>query len=256
MQIASRVRLPRTDLPLVEPPTQRLESQTLRALLQMRELLLRGEFRPGERLREIPLAAGSRSPHALRRCWAAAQAGLRPRGPPAGRRPPSFTVQDIHDGIGSEACRGTAPSSPRSGCRATRIRRTEPAGAHRSVSSAGRRAPTRWRIITLNEQCPRCGSIWSGARARRAVDRAGLCRSRRECLHRERAEKEGRAVVTISREPTVDVDAIANREPTRAEAIASEQSDGRPRLEMAARQEDLDAGRGLPHQIPRGGRVH
>ena len=43
--------------PSVEPRAQRLESQTLRALLQMRELLLRGEFRPGERLREIPLAA-------------------------------------------------------------------------------------------------------------------------------------------------------------------------------------------------------
>src|SRR5438445_12636431 len=36
---------------------RRDESQTLRALLQMRELLLRGEFRSGERIREIPLAA-------------------------------------------------------------------------------------------------------------------------------------------------------------------------------------------------------
>src|SRR4029453_13271882 len=34
-----------------------LESQTLRALLEMRELILRGAFRPGERLREVPLAA-------------------------------------------------------------------------------------------------------------------------------------------------------------------------------------------------------
>ena len=33
------------------------ESQTLRALVEMRELLVRGEFRPGERIREIPLAA-------------------------------------------------------------------------------------------------------------------------------------------------------------------------------------------------------
>ena len=33
------------------------ESQTLRALVEMRELLVRGEFKPGERIREIPLAA-------------------------------------------------------------------------------------------------------------------------------------------------------------------------------------------------------
>ena len=39
------------------PQAKRDESQTLRALLRMRELLLRGEFSPGERIREIPLAA-------------------------------------------------------------------------------------------------------------------------------------------------------------------------------------------------------
>ncbi len=33
------------------------ESQTLRALMMMRELLIRGEFKPGERILEIPLAA-------------------------------------------------------------------------------------------------------------------------------------------------------------------------------------------------------
>jgi GntR family transcriptional regulator of vanillate catabolism len=33
------------------------ESQTLRALAEMREMLVRGEFKPGERIREIPLAA-------------------------------------------------------------------------------------------------------------------------------------------------------------------------------------------------------
>jgi GntR family transcriptional regulator, vanillate catabolism transcriptional regulator len=32
------------------------ESQTLRALVEMRELLIRGEFKAGERIREIPLA--------------------------------------------------------------------------------------------------------------------------------------------------------------------------------------------------------
>src|SRR5579872_1345650 len=32
------------------------ESQTLRALLRMREMIVRGEFSPGERIREIPLS--------------------------------------------------------------------------------------------------------------------------------------------------------------------------------------------------------
>jgi GntR family transcriptional regulator of vanillate catabolism len=44
-----------------EEPTKLLradgESQTLRALVEMRELLIRGEFKAGERIREIPLAS-------------------------------------------------------------------------------------------------------------------------------------------------------------------------------------------------------
>ena len=39
------------------PAASESESQRLRALLEMRELLIRGEFKPGERIREIPLAA-------------------------------------------------------------------------------------------------------------------------------------------------------------------------------------------------------
>jgi GntR family transcriptional regulator of vanillate catabolism len=38
-------------------PRSEGESQTLRALVEMRELLVRGEFKPGDRIREIPLAA-------------------------------------------------------------------------------------------------------------------------------------------------------------------------------------------------------
>jgi len=41
----------------VQIPRADGESQTLRALVEMRELLIRGEFKPGERIREIPLAA-------------------------------------------------------------------------------------------------------------------------------------------------------------------------------------------------------
>src|SRR5437870_7281669 len=53
----SRLVMPARYTILPMPRARRDESQTLRALLQMRELLLRGEFRSGERIREIPLAA-------------------------------------------------------------------------------------------------------------------------------------------------------------------------------------------------------
>ena len=42
--------------PLLNQRGATLESQTLRVLLEMRELILRGTFRPGERLREVPLS--------------------------------------------------------------------------------------------------------------------------------------------------------------------------------------------------------
>src|SRR6185312_5097619 len=83
------------------PRTKRLESQTLRALLEMRELLLRGEFRPGERLREIPLAARlkvSRTPLRLV-LDRLEQEGLLTARPTGGFVATEFSVQDIHDGI-------------------------------------------------------------------------------------------------------------------------------------------------------------
>jgi GntR family transcriptional regulator of vanillate catabolism len=85
----------------VKPRTPRLESQTLRALLQMRELLLRGEFRPGERSREIPLAARlhvSRTPLRLV-LDRLEQEGLLAARPTGGFVAAEFSVQDIHDGI-------------------------------------------------------------------------------------------------------------------------------------------------------------
>jgi GntR family transcriptional regulator, vanillate catabolism transcriptional regulator len=40
-----------------EKGTSRASSQTARATLALREMLVKGEFRPGERIREVPLAA-------------------------------------------------------------------------------------------------------------------------------------------------------------------------------------------------------
>lgn len=78
-----------------------LESQTLRALLEMRELVLRGAFRPGERLREVPLAARlnvSRTPLRLV-LDRLAQEGLLKARPTGGFVANEFSVEDIRDAI-------------------------------------------------------------------------------------------------------------------------------------------------------------
>lgn len=78
-----------------------LESQTLRALLEMRELILRGAFAPGERLREVPLAARlnvSRTPLRLV-LDRLAQEGLLKARPTGGFVASEFSVEDIRDAI-------------------------------------------------------------------------------------------------------------------------------------------------------------
>jgi GntR family transcriptional regulator, vanillate catabolism transcriptional regulator len=78
-----------------------LESQTLRALLEMRELVLRGAFKPGERLREVPLAARlnvSRTPLRLV-LDRLAQEGLLKARPTGGFVASEFSVEDIRDAI-------------------------------------------------------------------------------------------------------------------------------------------------------------
>jgi GntR family transcriptional regulator of vanillate catabolism len=81
--------------------TVSLESQTLRALLEMRELMLRGAFKPGERLREVPLAARlnvSRTPLRLVLDRLAQEGLLRAR-PTGGFVASEFSVEDIRDAI-------------------------------------------------------------------------------------------------------------------------------------------------------------
>jgi GntR family transcriptional regulator of vanillate catabolism len=77
------------------------ESQTLRALIEMRELVIRGEFRPGERIREIPLAARlgvSRTPLRLV-LERLAHEGLLEARSKGGFVARQFTLQDIMDVI-------------------------------------------------------------------------------------------------------------------------------------------------------------
>jgi GntR family transcriptional regulator of vanillate catabolism len=82
-------------------PAPESDSQTLRALVQIRELLVRGEFNPGERISEIPLAARlgvSRTPLrlALERLAHEGLLQVRPKG---GFVAQEFTPQDILDVI-------------------------------------------------------------------------------------------------------------------------------------------------------------
>lgn len=77
------------------------DSQTLRAILKIRELLIQGAFKPGERIREVPLAARlcvSRTPLrlALDRL---AHEGLLEMGPKGGFFARKFTAGDILDAI-------------------------------------------------------------------------------------------------------------------------------------------------------------
>lgn len=90
--------------PIPEPALNQAleaESQTLRAVLKIRELVIQGAFRPGERIREVPLAARiavSRTPLrlALDRL---AHEGLLEMGPKGGFFAREFTVAQILDAI-------------------------------------------------------------------------------------------------------------------------------------------------------------
>jgi GntR family transcriptional regulator of vanillate catabolism len=101
MQSGDVLGFPFTEGPALNQRSVSLESQTLRALLEMRELMLRGEFRPGERLREVPLAARlnvSRTPLRLV-LDRLAQEGLLKARPTGGFVANEFSVEDIRDAI-------------------------------------------------------------------------------------------------------------------------------------------------------------
>lgn len=78
-----------------------MDSQQSRALLQLRDMILKGEFVPGERLAEIPLAeklGASRTP--VRLALASLEhEGLIEQGPSGGYRMRHFTSREIADAI-------------------------------------------------------------------------------------------------------------------------------------------------------------
>ena len=90
--------------PIADPAlneTLEAESQTLRAVLKVRELLIQGVFKPRERIREVPLAAQlsvSRTPLRLALDRLASE-GLLDVGSKGGFFAREFTVEDILDAI-------------------------------------------------------------------------------------------------------------------------------------------------------------
>ncbi len=234
----------------MELRTQRLESQTLRALLQMRELLLCGAFRPGERLREIPLAARlkvSRTPLRLV-LDRLEQEGLLTARPTGGFVATEFSVQDIHDGIEIRGMlEGTAARLA-----AERLERPDDLDEARTCLERIDRLLQRWtsgtdslaQYIPLNEQFH--DLLLGLARSpmlRRAVERAMALpfASPSAFILGHAQKREGLEVVTISQmHHRAIVDAVGNREATRAEALAREHSRlARTSLEMALRDKRL-----------------
>ena len=210
------------------------DSQTLRALLEMRELLVRGEFRAGERIREIPLAARlrvSRTP--LRTVLGRLeQEGLVAARPTGGYVAAEFSVHDIRDGIEVRgALEGLAAKLA-----AERSPRSEDLTEIRKCLAATDRLLQRWtsgtdslaRYIVLNAAFhAQVVDLAKSTMVRRAIDRAVALpfASPNAFLIGHALKKEGREIVTLSQvHHRAIVDAIASREPGRAESLAREHS--------------------------------
>ena len=214
------------------PRPKRVESQTLRALLQMREVLLRGEFRPGERIREIQLSERlqvSRTP--LRLVLGRLEdEGLVVARPTGGFVASEFSLRDIHDGIEIRGVlEGTAAKLA-----AERITKPEELAEIRHCLARIDRLIQRWasgtdslaKYISLNARFhDLLVDLAQSPMVRRAVDRAVALpfASPNAFVMGHAQKKEGREIVTLSQiHHRAIVDAIADREPARAEAMARE----------------------------------
>ena len=216
----------------------------------MRELLLTGAFRPGERLREIPLAAQlkvSRTPLRLV-LDRLEQEGLLTARPTGGFIAAEFSVQDIHDGIEIRGMlEGTAARLA-----AERLQHADELAEVRVCLGRIDRLLQRWtygtdalsKYITLNQQFhDLLLNLAKSAMIRRAVDRALTLpfASPNAFILAHAQKRECEEVVTISQmHHRAIVDAISNREATRAEALAREHSRlARTSLEMVLRDKRL-----------------
>ena len=210
------------------------ESQTIRAVLKIRELLIQGSFKPGERIREVPLAARlrvSRTPLrlALDRL---AHEGLLEACPKGGFVAREFSVQDVLDSIELRGVlEGTAARFA-----AERLQsRQEAAGMYECIEAVD---------LLLRRQMPGVDLIREymivntnfHAHLLRLAESSMLSRSMERVLalpfaspnafvFAEAESEERREVLLISNSQHAAItDAIVNREGGRAEALAREHS--------------------------------
>ena len=207
-------------------------SQTERAVLALREMLLRGDFAAGQRLTELALAArlgASRTPvrHALNRL---AHEGLLEALPAGGFSVRQFTLADIWDAIEIRgALEGIA-------ARLAAQRYREPA---RAVAAAG---------VLRRDGRPRCGqrsrtSSGFSRSTRRSMPSCGAWRAARCCCaasrrsRLSRSPRRGRWCSAKGSRPSEQrirpvalehhrsiVEAIEERDGARAESVAREHS--------------------------------
>ena len=222
-------------------------SQTDRVILTLREMLLRGDFRPGERLAEltlVPRLQASRTPVRLALDRLAHEGLLEPM-PGGGFRIREFAIADIWDAI---EVRGVLDGNGR------------PAGrrAARRSGSAGRAAPVRREMERLYPADARASSAassrwtncfrascggWRTAQMLDADDRrhhrTDVCRGRR--LHVADSDHDiARTDVIVSNITASVVEAIEHRQGTRAESLAREYSRlARRNLVRAVQDKDL-----------------
>lgn len=216
------------------PRSRADDSRTFRALLEMRELIVRGEFRAGERIREIPLAARlrvSRTP--LRMVLGRLeQEGLVTTRPTGGYVAAEFSVRDIRDGIEIRgALEGLAAKLA-----AERSPRPEDLAGLRKCVAATDRLLRRWtsgtdslaRYIAVNAAFhTQLVDLARSPMIRRAIDRAVALpfASPNAFLIGHALKKEGHEIVALSQtHHRAIVEAIADREPARAESLAREHS--------------------------------
>ena len=226
---------------------RRDESQTLRALLQMRELIVRGEFRPGERIREIPLAAQlhvSRTPLRLV-LGRLEEEGLVAARPTGGFVAAEFSIRDIRDGIEIRgALEGTAAKLA-----AERVTRSEELTEIRKCLARIDRLLQRWtsgtdslaKYIVLNASFH--GQLVDLAKSpmiQRAVSRAVALpfASPNAFLMGHAQKKEGQEIVTLSQ---VHHRAIIERD--RPPRTGARRSDGARTLAARAHEPGADPAR-------------
>lgn len=215
-------------------PAREGESQTIRAVLKMRELLIQGAFRPGERIREVPLAARlqvSRTPLrlALDRL---AHEGLLKACPKGGFVAHEFTVDDVIDAIELRGVlEGTAARFA-----AERLQsREEAAGMYDCIEAADRLLRRQMPGVDLIREYMSVNANFH-AHLLRLAKSSMLTRSIERVLalpfaspnafvFAEAESEEHRQVLLISNSQHFAItDSIMNREGARAEALAREHS--------------------------------